>query len=83
MQYAMLSYVVRIVACILALGVGVYVYLIGANKCMKSNLFSIGRCASSDDDDDDDHTNESDLLEQFIEFIQFQALVKQLSRKSI
>lgn len=78
MQYAMVSYMLAIAASIIALALGAYIYMIAANKCIKGNLLSIGHRANRIGRSNP-CTDQSDLMEQFIEFIQFQSAVKQLS----
>lgn len=57
----------------IALGIGCYLYTIAASKCIKGSQFLIGRCTTK-------HTNQN-ILDQFIEFIEFHSNVKQLSRR--
>lgn len=74
LQYAMHSYGMLIGACALILGAAAFLYAIAASKCIKANLFSIAQCTRN-------KTNQN-ILDRFIEFIQFHSCVTQLSLKS-
>lgn len=63
-------YMMLIAACVIALGVGAYLYVVASCKCIKGSLFAIGRSG-----------NRNNFFDQFNEFIQFHTRVKQLSRK--
>lgn len=58
-------------ACVIALGIGSYLCFMASNKCMKGSLFAIGQ---STNDKPNQH-----ILDQFVEFMQFHAQIKQLS----
>lgn len=66
-------YIALIGACVIALAIGSFLYIIASSECIKGNLLSIDRCAK---------TNQN-ILEQFTEFIEFHSLVKQFSRKIV
>lgn len=57
--------------CVLALGIGSFLYAIASSECLKRCLFSIGHCVDSE--------SKQNISEQLIEFIDFHTLVKQLS----
>lgn len=69
-QYAMTSYAVKIGACVIALGISSFLYVIASSKCFKENLSSI---------DTIDKIDQNTIWDQFIEFIEFHSHMKQLS----
>lgn len=78
MQYVVISYMEMVGSCIISVGIGAYVFAMASNECIKCNLYSIGQ---SDTADDDGHSNQTDLIEHSIEYVQFQSFAKQLSTK--
>lgn len=66
-QCVMLSYMAFIAACVLALTMGSYLYFVASSECIKGSLLAIDQSANQN------------IFEQFIEFIEFHSLVKQLS----
>lgn len=75
-QYAIILYIMRIVACVLMLAIGAYLYFVALSKIIKGSLFSINRNAQAK------RANQSILLERIIEFLDLHSSVKQLSRNS-
>lgn len=71
MQYTLLWYIVMIGGCVLALGIGSFIYAIASSECLKRCLSSIGHCANIE--------RNRNISEQLIEFINFQTAIKQLS----
>lgn len=70
-EYVVVSYICLIGASIIALGIGSFLQMIAASKCIKGSLFAIGQCRNS-------KTNQH-ILDKLIVFIQFDARVKELS----
>lgn len=64
-------YITMMGACALSLATGSYLYFMAASKCIKGSLLSIGQCIN-------EKTNQN-IFDQFVEFMQFHAKVKQLS----
>ena len=72
MEYSMLWYSDMIGACVIALAIGCYLNAISISECLKKSLFLISRNMN-------DKANKSNLMDQFIESIEFHSRVKQLS----
>lgn len=75
LQYVVVLYMASIGTSGLSLVIGAYLYLVAASKCIQGSLNAIGQC-----------TNEKinkNILQKFIEFVQFHAQIKQLSYKMI
>lgn len=72
-QNALFSYALMIGACLVAFGIGAYLYEIAVSNCIKGSLFAINRNTQAKAD-------QSILLEQFIEFLKLHSNAKQLSR---
>lgn len=71
-QYMIISYLLFIGACVLALAFGSYLYVIAMNECVKENLVVISQSCQ-------DKAKHGDILEQLNEFVEFHSCVKQLS----
>lgn len=65
----MLSYIFLISACVIIPSTESYIYVMAMSKCMKINLLSISKNAE----------DKVEIREKFIEFIEFDSRVKQLS----
>lgn len=77
-HYAMYTYALKICACEIALGIGLYLHMIAMIKCFKQNLFAISQSIQS--------KCEADLRlmrEQFIEYIQHDSFAKRWTIKQL
>lgn len=71
-QYTMLVYALLFGSCVVALGIGFFLYEMAASKCIKTTLFSINRNIHAE-------TDAAQIMEQLIEFLQFDSQHEQLS----
>lgn len=72
-EYIVCLYSLKITACLFALGIGCFVYLFAASKCVKGSIEVINESTSEAE------VNSRITFERFTEFIQFHSHVKQLS----
>lgn len=70
-EYGMFSYSVWICACYALLVVEYFLYAMAMTECIKQNLTCIKQCGATEE--------QSELLEQFNEYIEFYSRAKQLS----
>lgn len=73
LQCVVVSYLLLVGSCGMALAIGSYLYFMASNKCIKGNLLSINQWTGG-------NKNSQQISNQFIEFIQFHSRVKQLSK---
>lgn len=66
-------YMFGFAACILALSIGFYLYMIAMGKCIKGNLIAISQTGNA-------KNNRNLMLKQIIDFIAFDTSVKQLRK---
>ena len=71
-HYVMLLYAIMIGACVLALAIGSYLYIIALNKCMKESLNVINQTTH-------DKINRIGIGKRLSEFIELHSNVKELS----
>lgn len=71
-QYIMQMYAHKIVACVLVIAAGFYLYSVTAIKSMKISLSSIQRKS---------HDKNERLREELFEFLEFHSRMKQLSNR--
>lgn len=76
MQYIMLWYACMIGACVMSLGIGLYLYAIAASRCIKEICFAVSQSAEI-------KTERKHIRPQLIEFMQTHSHVKQLSKLNI
>lgn len=69
--YVMLSYILQVGTCAIALGMGLYLYAIAMSECIKQNLLAISQCCRSKTESD-----KKLVWEQFIEYIGFDSSAK-------
>lgn len=73
MEYIMIWYLVMIGACIISVAFGSYLFAITNSKCIKGDLSAIGQCT-------DGTKSYQEILDRIIEYSQYHANVKQLSK---
>lgn len=75
----MISYALKIGTCIVALGIGSYLYFIAMSKCIKQNLFAVSqRCRLEIESE----AERKLIWNQIIEYIEFDSSVKRLVENS-
>lgn len=74
-QYMLFAYLLYVAACVLVLAFGSFLYAMAMTKCIEENLFAIGKSTQAKVK----QTEQIELWEQLIEYIEFHSRAKQLS----